>query len=291
MAATAWETTPITTVTTGEQLRGALLRVGLKPTDSCLVHTRLSAFGFIPGGVQTLVSMLKDVLCDGDIVMPAQTADITDPADWDAPPVEPSLVATVHDALPPYDPDTTPVTGIGVTPEYFRSLPGTRRSGHPTCSMSAWGRHADWIADCHRDGDYDMPFGDRSPLAKLVELDGTVVFLGTGFGTCTALHYAESTIGRPRIRETAPVLRVDPATGKRKTEWAGYANVELEPYDDFERFGETFLAEHANEVRTVELNGGAIRAFPIRALVEAARAYWRAADAERKKTAAAAKLN
>lgn len=272
-----WHERTITTVTTGGQLREALRAVGLRPSDSCLVHVSLSAFGFIPGGTQTVVDALKDVLREGDIMMPAQTADITDPADWCAPPVEPSLVAAVRDALPAYDPQTTPVTGIGLTPEYFRSLPGTLRSGHPTCSMSVWGRHAAWLADCHRNGDYDMPFGENSPLAKLVELDGTVVFLGTGFNTCTALHYAESTIGRPHIRESAPVRRAD-GTG---VEWVSFDNIELEPYDDFEAFGERFLKRHADVVRSVALNGGVIRAFPMRVLVDSARTYWREADAKR----------
>ena len=276
-----WHDRTITTVTTGGQLREALRAVGLRPSDSCLVHVSLSAFGFIPGGTQTVVDALKDVLCEGDIMMPAQTADITDPADWCAPPVEPSLVAVVRDALPAYDPHTTPVTGIGLTPEYFRSLPGTLRSGHPTCSMSVWGRHAAGLADCHRNGDYDMPFGEGSPLAKLVDLDGTVVFLGTGFNTCTALHYAESTIGRPHIRESAPVRCIDPETGERRVAWATFDNVELDPYDDFETFGEWFLKRHADAVRSVALNGGMIRAFPIRTLVDSARIYWRDADVKR----------
>ena len=277
-----WHDRTITTVTTGDMLRRALADV-VQVDDSCLVHVSLSAFGFIPGGTQTVVDALKDVLRDGDIMMPAQTADITDPACWGAPPVNPSLVSLVRDALPAYDPATTPVTGIGLTPEYFRTLPGTLRSGHPTCSMSAWGRHAAWLTDCHRNGDYDMPFGEDSPLARLYELDGTVVFLGTGFGTCTALHYAESTIGRPRIRETAPVHRSGsgPAADAHDVAWVGYDNVELEPYDDFEAFGERFLREHADVVHTVELNGGVIRAFPMRTLVDEARAYWRRVDGER----------
>ncbi|MBT1179216.1 aminoglycoside N(3)-acetyltransferase [Bifidobacterium vespertilionis] len=272
-----WHDRTITTVTTGSQLRGALVDAGLKATDSCLVHVSLSAFGFIPGGTQTVVGALKDVLRDGDIMMPAQTADITDPAYWCAPPVEPSLVSLVHDALPAYDPETTPVTGIGLTPEYFRTLPGTLRSGHPVCSMSAWGKHASQLTDCHRNGDYDMPFGEGSPLARLYDLDGTVVFLGTGFGTCTALHYAESTIGRSHIRETAPVRRAD-GSG---VEWVDFDDIELEPYDDFETFGARFLEEHANAVRSVELNGGVIRAFPMRTLVDVARVYWRDKDAKR----------
>lgn len=134
-----WDERMITTVTTGTQLRDALLAVGLDPTDSCIVHTRLSAFGFIPGGEQTVVDVLKSVLYDGDIMMSAQTMDLSDSRYWGAPPVSPELIGTVNAALPAFNPETTPVHGIGRTPEYFRALPGTRRSSHPLYSMSAWG--------------------------------------------------------------------------------------------------------------------------------------------------------
>lgn len=276
-----WNERMITTVTTGTQLRDALLAVGLNSTDSCIMHTRLSAFGFIPGGEQTVVDVLKGVLCDGDIMMPAQTADLSDPRYWVAPPVSPDLVDVVRAALPAFDPATTSARGIGRMPEYFRALPGTRRSGHPLYSMSAWGRHADWLCDPCEDGndcDYDMPFGEHSPLARLYEIDGKVLFLGTDFGTCTAIHYAESTIGRPHIQETAPVGHVDAVTGERTTEWVTFDTVELDRYDDFESFGERFLSEHADSVRAVTLNEARILIFPVRDLVDAAREYYSQLD-------------
>ncbi|KAB7790991.1 aminoglycoside N(3)-acetyltransferase [Bifidobacterium leontopitheci] len=276
-----WNERMITTVTTGIQLRDALLAVRLNPTDSCIVHTKLSAFGFIPGGEQTVIDVLKGVLYDGDIMMPAQTTDLSDPRYWAAPPVSPDLVDVVRAALPAFDPATTPVRGIGRMPEFFRKLPGTRRSSHPLYSMSAWGRHADWLCGpCggENNRDYDMPFGEHSPLSRLYEIDGKVLFLGTGFDTCTAIHYAESTIGRPHIEETAPVGRVDAVTGERTTEWVTFDTVELDRYDDFESFGKRFLVEHADSVCAVTLNEARILAFSIRDLVDAAREYYARRD-------------
>lgn len=276
-----WDERMITTVTTGTQLRDALLAVGLDPTDSCIVHTRLSAFGFIPGGEQTVVDVLKSVLYDGDIMMSAQTMDLSDSRYWGAPPVSPELIGTVNAALPAFNPETTPVHGIGHTPEYFRALPGTRRSSHPLYSMSAWGRHADWLCGlCGGEGnhDYDMPFGEHSPLARLYEIDGKVLFLGTGFETCTAIHYAESTIGRPHIQEIAPIGHVDAGTGERATEWTTFGTVELDRYDDFESFGDHFLSEHSDSVCTATLHEARILAFPIRDLVDIAREYYMQLD-------------
>ena len=273
----AWEQQTITTVTAGSQLYKALLSIGLQPTDSCIVHTRMSAFGFIPGGEQTVVSVLKKVLADGDIIMPAQSTDLSDPEGWEFPPVDPSLISSVHDALPAFDPDLTPVHGLGRIPEYFRALHNTRRSLHPLYSMAAWGKHADWICETCT---YDMPFGEGSPLDKLYQLDGKVLFLGTGFDTCTAIHYAESTIGRPLIREAAPVGKTDPDQREASAEWITYGNVDLDKYDDFTVFGHHFMDTDPSAIRSIELNGARILTFPIRTLVSRAREYYRNKDRE-----------
>lgn len=273
----AWEQQTITTVTAGSQLYKALLSIGLQPTDSCIVHTRMSAFGFIPGGEQTVVSVLKKVLADGDIIMPAQSTDLSDPEGWEFPPVDPSLISSVHDALPAFDPDLTPVHGLGRIPEYFRALHNTRRSLHPLYSMAAWGKHADWICETRT---YDMPFGEGSPLDKLYQLDGKVLFLGTGFDTCTAIHHAESTIGRPLIREAAPVGKTDPDQREASAEWITYGNVDLDKYDDFTVFGHHFMDTDPSAIRSIELNGARILTFPIRTLVSRAREYYRNKDRE-----------
>lgn len=76
---TNWQEREITRVTTATDLYDLFDRLGLRATDSCLVHTSLSAFGYIPGGEQTLVTALKTTLSQGNIVMPAQSADYTDP--------------------------------------------------------------------------------------------------------------------------------------------------------------------------------------------------------------------
>lgn len=43
-----------------------------------------------------MVSVLQDVLRDGDIMMPAQTTDLSDPKYWGAPSVMPDMVTTVR---------------------------------------------------------------------------------------------------------------------------------------------------------------------------------------------------
>ncbi|MFC6260667.1 aminoglycoside N(3)-acetyltransferase [Levilactobacillus fujinensis] len=268
-----WKATPITTVMTGTELAADLRELGLTATDSCLVHTRLSAFGFIPGGEQTVVRTLQTVLNQGNIAMPAQSADYSDPRGWLYPPVQKDLQAKVVAGLPGYDPQTTPIHYIGLTPEYFRNQPGVHRSGHPTCSLTAWGRDAKLICETTT---YDLPFGVNSPLQKLYDLDAKVVCLGTDFESCTAIHLAESQLARPRFQESAPVL-VD-----GQTKWVDYTAVELEPYDDFNEMGTKFMAANQDKIHEVTLaNGTVLRSFSLRGIVDFALAYYRQKDAEK----------
>ncbi|WP_125584077.1 aminoglycoside N(3)-acetyltransferase [Levilactobacillus cerevisiae] len=266
----SWNQHEIQTVTTAADLRQLFATLGLTVTDTCLVHTALSAFGFIPGGEQTLVTTLKETLRDGNIAMPAQSADWSDPVDWGNPPVRADLQAKVVAGMPAFDRDRTPCHGIGVTPEYFRALPDTRRSNHPTCSMTAWGRDAEHICETPT---LDLPFGQSGPLQKLYDLDAKVLCLGTPFENATALHLADSTIGRPTHLERAPI------TVAGKTQWVSYEMAPLEPYDDFNEMGATFMAAQPDAVREVTIGEGRLaRVMSMRILVDFARSYYRAKD-------------
>lgn len=145
---------------------------------------------------------------------------------------------------------------MGVTAEYFRTLPDVVRSNHPLYSFSVWGKDANWICN---DRYNNAPFGRESPLQKLYDLDAKCLFLGTDFKTCTAIHYAESTIGRPITYDETAVL----INGKRK--WVKIPNYPLEPYDDFLELGAQFIRDYP--VKTADLPKGKIQCFSMRALI------------------------
>ncbi|MEN2347743.1 AAC(3) family N-acetyltransferase [Lactobacillus helveticus] len=129
----------IKTVMSAKKLK-KILAEHLKPTDSIEVHTSLSAFGYIPGGEQSVVKVLKEVVNQGNIIMAAQTADIGDPIDWEDPPATPEAEKEIIENMPAYDKETTPIHYIGKTPEYFRTSKDVKRSDHPLYSMCAWGK-------------------------------------------------------------------------------------------------------------------------------------------------------
>jgi len=267
-----WNRRKITAVMTPQDLKEHLLALGLQPTDSCIVHTALSHFGYLPGGEQTVVRVLKDLLPQGNIVMPAQTADWSDPTTWEFPPADAAAARQIQATMPAFDRETTPVHFIGRTPEYFRTLPGTRRSNHPLVSMCAWG--VDSAAICETTT-YDLPFGAAGPLQKLYDRDAKIVALGTDYESCTALHLADSTIGRPTHTERAPILR------DGQTIWVDYQDVELDAYDDFNLMGAQFEEANPQAVKWVSLDQGTIAVLPMRQLVDFARDYYRAKDRQR----------
>ena len=81
---------PITRQKIAEDLRA----LGVEPGMTLLVHSSLSALGWVPGGPVTVVQALMDVLTPtGTLVMPAHTGDYSDPSEWQHPPVPEDVVA------------------------------------------------------------------------------------------------------------------------------------------------------------------------------------------------------
>lgn len=58
-----------------DQIKNDLLKLGIKKDDTILMHSSLSALGYIEGGADTLIDTLLDVLCEGTLLMPALSYD------------------------------------------------------------------------------------------------------------------------------------------------------------------------------------------------------------------------
>jgi aminoglycoside 3-N-acetyltransferase len=225
---------PLTTSLLVRQLRAC----GLEAGQHLIVHTRLSAFGWIAGGAVALIEALMRVITpSGTIMMPAFSADNSDPRYWQHPPIPQSWWQIYRDHAPAFDPAKTPTWGIGVTAELFRTFPGVVRSAHPSASFAAWGAQAARITADHAPED---EFGDRSPLARLYELDGFILLLGVDHGSNSSLHLAESRAnwaGKGFQRTGAAVL-ID---GVRQ--WIEYDELLIDS-DDFPQLGDDYEREH-----------------------------------------------
>lgn len=225
---------------TVEGLASDLHSIGLGAGETVIVHSSLSAIGWVAGGAQAVVdALMRVVTADGTVVVPTHTGQYTDPSEWEHPPVPDDWVPIIRESMPPYRPDVTPSRGMGAIPECFRTYPGTIRSRHPLYSFAAWGTNADAVVGDHG---YDDGLGEESPLARLYDLDASVLLLGVGHANNTAIHLAEYRSTNPKERSDgeAPILRA----GERTT--VRFEDIPIDS-DDFEALGADFERDHGAE--------------------------------------------
>lgn len=248
---------------TRTSLTADLRRLGLGEGTTVLVHSSLSALGWVAGGPVAVVQALIDTLgSDGTLVVPTHTPDNSDPAGWRNPPVPEPWWPVIRDHLPAYDPRITPSNGMGVVAECVRTWPGARRSVHPRSSFAALGPRAGDLVGLH---DLGCELGDRSPLGALERADARVLLLGVGYGCCTAFHLGEYRVPRPR--RTTEWSAVATPGGRR---WVSYDEVDLDA-SDFAALGNAF--ERERPVSSGPVGDATARLFPVRGAVSYATSW------------------
>jgi aminoglycoside 3-N-acetyltransferase len=226
---------------TVDRIRTDLRALGVERGDVLLVHSSLSALGWVSGGPVAVVDALVERLGEsGTLVCPTHSTQCSDPVDWENPPVPDDWVETVQETMPAYRPNVTPTRGMGAIPEVFRDLPDARRSDHPAHSFAARGPDAAAVTEDHS---LDRSLGEGSPLARLYDLDASVLLLGVGHERNTSLHLAEYRADRDAetLTKGGPVLR----DGERV--WAEYEDVHVDD-TDFSEVGADFETAHPEAV-------------------------------------------
>jgi aminoglycoside 3-N-acetyltransferase len=217
---------PFTVTSIAQDLRA----LGLEAGATVLVHSSLSALGYVAGGARAVVLALNDVLGpQGTLVVPTHSTELSDPRHWIHPSIPEAWWPLVRQSMPAYDPQLTATRMMGAVAESVRHLAGFVRSDHPRVSFGAVGPHAEFITRAHglRNG-----FDEHSPLARLYDLDASILLLGVGHLNNTSLHLGEgrAPARRPIIVEGAPMM----VEGRRQ--WVTYEALEYDA-DDFEQVG------------------------------------------------------
>ncbi len=229
-----------------------------------MVHTRMSALGWVVGGSETVVRSLLDALGpDGTLMAYASWADhvyaLSD---------RPEEFRSAYVSEPPlWDPGTGEVDpDYGRVPERVRTWPGALRSVHPEASVAVVGPRAGWLIAPHDDG-----YGAGSPFARLVEAGGHVLMLGAPLETLTLLHHAEAIASAPGKRTITYEIALADGSTRSYTdiETSGgaypYSSLGLED-DEFAVIARDALAAGVGTRGRVGV--AECQLFPARALVE-----------------------
>ncbi|NNN01811.1 MAG: AAC(3) family N-acetyltransferase, partial [Acidimicrobiaceae bacterium] len=202
-----------------------LRSLGLGPGENVIVHSSLSALGYVIGGAHAVVLALLEVVGpEGTLVVPTHSGELSDPRDWENPPVPEAWWPKIRECMPAYDARLSPTRKMGAVPEVIRHLPGALRSAHPTHSFCAVGPQAEKITREHR---LEYGFDEHSPLARLYDLNARVLLLGVDHDRNTSLHLAESRACRSRqvIEQGSPIVR----DGERQ--WTRYTTLNYDTRD------------------------------------------------------------
>jgi aminoglycoside 3-N-acetyltransferase len=157
----------------GKDIVASLRSLGLKKGDLFIVHSSLSSFGYVEGGANTVIeSMINSVGDEGTIVVP-------------------TLTGTKNDG-----PENPPIFDVRSTPCWTGRIPNefmkdarSRRSLHPTHSVSSIGPLTDFLISGHENS--ITPCGKGSPYYKLAEKGGFILLIGVNQESNTTLHTVE----------------------------------------------------------------------------------------------------
>jgi len=162
-----------------KDLENDFRNAGIIERDVVLVHSSLSRIGHLKDGPKTFVDALKNVVGDsGTILMPTS----------------PNAVYQLDYIRQnkTFDVLNTP-SKTGKITEYFRTLPGSKRSLHPTEPVSGIGANVDYFIGEHF-GEL-TPYTSKSPFYKVSEKGGKILYVGVTLSMAgTNLHTLEDAV-------------------------------------------------------------------------------------------------
>jgi aminoglycoside 3-N-acetyltransferase len=162
-----------------DQLIQDLIDCGIQKGESVLIHSSLSKIGYLKNGPKDLVEALFAVIGEkGNVLMP------------NSPNAEFQLNYIKKNRL--FDVKNS-VSKLGAISEYFRLLPGAKRSEHPTEPVSCIGPDAEYFTQTHF-GE-KTPYTKNSPFYKLTQKKGKILYIGVTFANAgTSLHLLEDAV-------------------------------------------------------------------------------------------------
>jgi len=158
-----------------DELVRALRKLGVQPGDSVMLHAGFDKRHGFRGSIESAnEAFLRAVGAQGNLLMVSM-------------PFRASAAEYLR-KLKCFDARKTP-SAMGLLSEFFRRRDDVLRSSHASHPILASGPRAEWFVAGHEHCVY--PCGPGSPIEKLLEVDGKVVFFNVPFNTFTFIHYLE----------------------------------------------------------------------------------------------------
>lgn len=162
---------------TKTDLKADLSAMGLKGTETIIIHSSLKSIGEVENRADGILEALEEFFADGLLVFPSMSYSL------------------VNAKQPVFSVRDTPCC-VSMLPELFRRRPGVIRSLHPTHAVAAKGKDAAEFVSGHEK--FDSPAHPDSPWGKLYKRNACIMFVGTGTIHCnTYLHGVEEWLPVP----------------------------------------------------------------------------------------------
>lgn len=227
---------------TVDELTQGLKNLGIGSGDVVFLHSSLKSLGFVEGGPRSVIDALCSAVgTEGTVIVPTYFL----PG------------GTIHATCLLTDYVFDPArcgSNLGALPAAFLKYPGVKRSIHPTHSVSAVGKLANFITDSHHLS--KSIFGTGSPWQRCIEVNGKVLGLGISMGPVTFYHTLEDSLGDAfplpvRMKEefqlpcrnwagemiNVPVVPLDPEFMPRRIDHPGRDDLRAFFWDEFTKAG------------------------------------------------------
>lgn len=163
---------------TKEEIKDGLRQLGIQPGCILGVHSSLSHFGHVEGGVETVLEALFETVGPGGTIV-MSTYLVGPPEPLTEQDVAQGICWKIRRFA--FD-DLQTRSGMGIIADTFRRRPDVARWYHPVHSVSAWGKDAQLFCQSFQ---------------PLVDAGGWILLLGVQMDRCSALHLAEEQVPLP----------------------------------------------------------------------------------------------
>ena len=164
-----------------------LRKLGLSNGDVVFMHSSMKALNTDKTPEEFINDVISVIGREGTLLIPAFT--------W----------SNVNEEQPHFSArETEPCDGL--IPRRFLRMPGVVRSLHPTHSVGAFGKLAMKLISKHALD--ETPQGPNSPLTRLPEFNGKILFIGDILHSCSFMHSVEEiaqvpyVLAKKRVRYT-----------------------------------------------------------------------------------------